>query len=183
MTVRLDESVELLERALSYTRVQLAQVRGVHLSRPTPCSEWRLRDLLAHMEDSLDAFTEAADGEVDVRPVRPGAGRIPAIQDKACALLGAWSGPRPGDVLVGDLDLPSPLLVATAALEVTVHGWDVGQATGRGGPIPAGLAEALLPVARLTVTEGDRDVRFAPARPVPADASADVRLLALLGRT
>lgn len=192
MRATLGGSVELLDRALGYTRGRLAGVRDDLLRRPTPCAGWDLGELLAHMEDALDAFTEAAGGAVDVHldePGRPGgaAGRVAAIQGKACALLGAWSRPAPGDVVIrlgrGGLDLGSPLLVATAALEVTVHGWDVGRSTGEAAPIPVRLAEELLPVAQWSVRPGDRGARFAAERPVAAGAPYDVRLLAFLGRT
>ena len=186
MRATLDGSVELLDRALAYTRVQLAGVRDDLLDRPTPCAGWSLADLLTHMEDALDAFTEAAGGRVDVRGTDARAGRIAVIQEKACTLLGVWSGPTPGDVVIGDgghgLDLGSPLLVATAALEVTVHGWDVGQSIGGRPALPDGLAGALLPVARVVVGPGDRGVRFAPAHAMADEASYDARLLAFLGR-
>jgi uncharacterized protein (TIGR03086 family) len=181
VTTTLPASVELLDRALEYTRARLSCVRGDLLDRPTPCAGWRLSDLLVHMEDSLDAFTEAAGGRVEVHLTHTTEGRIAAIQEKACALLGAWSRPGPGDVLVGGLDLASPVLVATAALEITAHGWDVGRATTP-APIPADLAAALLPVAHLAVSPADRGMRFAPAVPVPADAPSDVQLVAFLGR-
>lgn len=187
MTATLGGSVELLERALGYTRARLAGVRDELLDRPTPCAGWLLRDLLAHMEDALDAFTEAAGGEVEVRRATPAAGGVGAIQEKACALLGAWGGPSPGDVVIttggGGLDLTSTVLVATAALEVTVHGWDVGRATGEAAPIPAELARDLLPVAERVVGPTDRGIRFAAPRTVRADAPYDARLLAYLGRT
>jgi uncharacterized protein (TIGR03086 family) len=183
VTATLAGSVDLLGRALGYTSTRLGEVRGGLLDRPTPCAGWRLSDLLEHMEDSLDAFTEAAGGRVMVHLTHTTEGRITAIEQKACALLGAWSRPGPGDVLVGGLDLASPLLVATAALEVTTHGWDVGQATGSRAPIPADLAGALLPVAHLTVTTADRGIRFGPVVPTPDDGPADRRLLAFLGRT
>jgi hypothetical protein len=83
----------------------------------------------------------------------------------------------------GGLDLMSTLLVATAALEVTVHGWDVGRATGECAAIPPELARELLPVAERVVGPADRGVRFAAPRPVAPDAADDVRLLAHLGRT
>lgn len=186
MTTTLGSSVELLERALGYTRARLALVDDGGLGRPTPCEGWTLADLLAHMEDALDAFTEAAGGEVTLHGGSRAAGRVAAIQQKACALLGAWGGPSPGDVVItgseGGLDLVSTLLVATAALEVTVHGWDVGQATGAPVRIPPGLARDLLPVARAVVGRADRGVRFAAPRAVAPDADDDVLLLAHLGR-
>lgn len=183
-------SVELLDRSLAYTCGRLAGVHDGLLGRPTPCAGWRLADLLAHMEDALDAFTEAAGGSVEVHRSRPAAGPVPTIRAKATALLAAWSHPSPGDVVIetvtGRRDLVSPLLVATAALEITAHGWDVGCAVGEPAPIPADLAQSLIPIAGAAVTGADRGVRFAAALPVPGespgDTPADVRLLAFLGR-
>jgi uncharacterized protein (TIGR03086 family) len=173
--------VELLERSLGYTRVALAGVTDAALTNPTPCRSWALRDLLAHMDDSLDAFTEAAGGSVALTPA-PAALRVAVLQQKACALLGLWTrGTTPG-VRVGRADLATDLLVVAAALEITVHGWDVGQATGYGAPIPEELARDLLPVAHRLVSGSDRGVRFAAALPAAGDASDDEKLRAFLGR-
>ena len=182
MSAALEGAVELLERSLGYTRVALADVRPAHLARPTPCAGWTLERLLAHMEDALDAFTEAAAGRVQVEAVPQTASRVDALREKACALLGVWTARRPPEVHVGDLGLDAPLLVATAALEVTLHGWDVAQVTGRRTPIPAELAEGLLGVAEAVIDPRDRGPRFAPPRAVAVDAPADVRLLAWVGR-
>jgi uncharacterized protein (TIGR03086 family) len=185
-------SVELLGQALDYTRDRLdvagrlvAADPGA-LGRPTPCAGWNLDDLLAHMDDALDAFTEAAGGAVDVRAGATSRGRIPLVKHKACSLLAAWSRPAPGDVVLeaggARVDLVSPLLVGTAALEVTVHGWDVGAAVGHPTPLPDGLASELLPLARVVVAPGDRGSRFAAPRPSAPDASPGEALLAFLGR-
>ena len=179
----LQGAVELLERSLAYTRVLLADVRPDQLRRPSPCAGWTLGRLLAHMEDGLDAFTEAAGGHVEVAPIPVTATRVDAMREKACALLGAWTQARPAAVTVGDTDLQAPLLVATAALEITVHGWDVGQATGRRTPIPQDLARGLLPVARQVVHPADRGGRFGAVVVAPRSASYDERLLAYLGRS
>lgn len=176
-------SAELLERALGYTRVRLAGVRPELLARPTPCDRWDLAGLLAHMEDSLDAFLEAAGGSVALTPVpAPHPTRVGALSEKACALLGAWTHGPPATVTVGSRPLGSALLGATAALEITVHGWDVGVATGHPAPIPADLAAILLEVAHAVVTDADRGSRFAAPVPAPPGAPYDVRLLAFLGR-
>lgn len=182
MTTALGASVDLLQQALAYTGERLAEVRDDLLDRPTPCAGWRLDDLLAHMEDALDAFTEAAGGAVPLHGSLATASRIEVIQVKACRLLGAWQRPAPGDVLVGGLDLPSPMLVATAALEVTVHGWDVGQAVGTREPVPTDLAADLLPVAWGAVTAADRGIRFGEPCEIAPDAPDQDRLLAHLGR-
>ena len=189
MIPRLGDPVGLLDRSLAYTCAQLATVRGDLLDRRTPCAGWRLADLLTHMDDALDAFTEAAGGRVAVPAGGVDAAAVPVIdqiQTKATALRTAWSRPAPGDIVLettsGRLDLSTPLLVETAALEVAVHGWDVGRTTGSDTPLPDGLATALLPVARAAVAPADRGVRFATERPTAAHAPAAARLLAFLGR-
>lgn len=187
MTVTLGGSVGLLDRSLTYTCARLGEVRDDLLDRRTPCAGWRLADLLAHMEDALDAFTEAAGGAVGVSATRGTAGPVPAIQAKAMALRGVWARPAPGDVVIEASsdrhDLRAPLLVATAALEVAVHGWDVGRATGVDAPLPEELARELLPMAQVLVGPADRGVRFAQPRPAPTGAGEASVLLAFLGRT
>lgn len=185
MTTALTGAVELLDRSLGYTRVVLAAVGRDDLARPTPCADWALGDLLAHMEDALDAFTEAAGGEVRTTPPPVVPGTVPQvgrIRTKACALLGAWSGVAPEDVNVSGHPVTSELLVGTAALEVTVHGWDVGRSLGTGAPVPDELARRLLGIARHLVQPQDRAVRFGPPLPVGPDAGPGERLLAFLGR-
>jgi hypothetical protein len=49
--------VELLERALGYTRGCLTLVRAEHGHAPSPCTGWDLLDLLTHMDDSLARST------------------------------------------------------------------------------------------------------------------------------
>jgi uncharacterized protein (TIGR03086 family) len=187
VTITLGGSVGLLDQALAYTCARLGAVRFDLLDRRTPCAAWDLADLLAHMEDALDAFTEAAGGAVGVHVGHAAAGPVPAIQAKAMALRDLWARPAPGDVVLetssGRLDLHTPLLLATAALEIAVHGWDIGRATGMDARMPAPLAGELLPMAQVFVDPADRGVRFAAPRPVPADAPDEERLLAFLGRT
>jgi uncharacterized protein (TIGR03086 family) len=156
-------SVALLERAVDYTRERLAAVRPGDFAAPTPCSEWDLGDLLAHMEDSLDAFLEASRGVVGPPQATIRAPQLDRLRSKACHLLGSWAALAPGlDVVrVGDRTLPATTLLEAAALEITVHGWDVGQAIHDPAPLPRTLAEDLLPVAARVVTPDVRSGRFA----------------------
>jgi uncharacterized protein (TIGR03086 family) len=181
-----DGAVELVERALGYTRGALHGVTPRLLGRPTPCAGWDLDRLLTHMDDALDAFTEGAGGAVALvgpetttsLPVRLG-----TLQTKACDLLGAWTAPGvPEVVLVDDVAVPTAVVAAAAALEITVHGWDVAQATGRATPIPDGLAADLLPVAHALVADDDRAERFARALVTPPGADPATRLLGFVGR-
>lgn len=176
------DPVALLERAIAYTRGTLCGVSEDPAGRPTPCAEWDLEKLLRHMSDALDAFTEASRGVIDVAPTRRHGPPVAVLRDQACTLLGAWSSPAAAEARLGDTRLGSTTLLGAAALEIAVHGWDVGQATGRPVALPEALAEALLPVARALVDDTDRGVRFGPRVAVTARPGAAGELLGFLGR-
>ncbi|MCD4523832.1 TIGR03086 family metal-binding protein [Nocardioides sp. cx-173] len=179
----LDGAVELLDRSLAYTRVALAAVSDDDLGRPTPCAGWDLDRLLAHMEDALDAFGEGAAGEVRLRGAATAAApRVRRLQRKACDLLGVWSDDPPPRTRIGSHPVDTSVLALAAALEITVHGWDVARSLGLDHPVPDDLADRLLPVARALVTPADRGRRFAGPRPGAGRAGPAVRLLAFLGR-
>ena len=180
------DAPELLERAISYTRVSLGLLPRAAPDAPTPCDGWDLRRLLRHMDDSLAAFTEAAESGY-VAPAGPQdpdpATLAESLCNRACRLLGAWTH-EPGRpwVSVAGRDLATTLLAATGAIEIAVHGWDVARTCGVARPLPAELAQSLLPVAPMVVQEQDRPGRFAPAVAVPPRSAASDALLAFLGR-
>lgn len=181
----------LLERAIGYTRVALVGALDVPGDRPTPCADWALDDLLGHMNASLLTLDQAAQvggialfdpppsarGDLGVREL------VRALTDRACSLLDSWLGrDAPPIFRIGGSELQAGLLASAGALEVTVHGWDVGRACGLSHPIPQALAEDLLSYAPLLVSPSDRPHRFGPPLPTGADATADEELLGLLGR-
>ncbi|MFF2851870.1 TIGR03086 family metal-binding protein [Streptomyces sp. NPDC058001] len=180
------------------------------LSDPTPCAGWDLGALLGHLNDSLAALREGIGAgrithgppdadhatPVDVVPpvpVVPPTDPVVGFRDRASALLGAWtalsgragasgSPGSPRTVLVADRPLAATLVAAVGAVEIAVHGWDIGRTLGPRRPIPPSLAAALLPVARCFVEDTDRGSLFAAPVPVPPDACPGDRLVAFLGR-
>lgn len=177
--------IELLERSLAYTRAGLVLCPIADPHARTPCTDWDLSTLLAHMEESLDAIIEMATGSLALVPsVADGGvtGRVERLQLKACDLLGRWSGrtqaASSGSVLVHDREAPTPLLLTAASLEIAVHGWDVHRSVGSDRPIPEALASALLAVVPRVV-----DPRhFASPVPPIRGAGAAETLLGLVGR-
>src|SRR5256885_382564 len=85
--------ITLLERAINYLLGSLLLVTPETLARPTPCAGWDLRALLAHLDDSLGALTEAVEaGAVGPAgggppPAVPGAGRWPSRGRKPYPLI------------------------------------------------------------------------------------------------
>jgi hypothetical protein len=74
------------------------------------------------------------------------------------------------------------VIVAAAALEIAVHGWDVAQATGVRHHLPDDLGHALLPVAHAVVAPEDRPARFALPQVPARDMGPTAELLGFLGR-
>lgn len=185
----------LLERSLGFTLGGLQLVTPEAMTRDTPCVAWDLEQLLLHMDRSLLALHEAiAVGHLDLDPETdlnavyadygdPRTDPVSALKNRACRLVGDWLGPsRAGTVTVADRSLRAEVVAAAGAVEVTVHGWDVGRACGADRPVPAALAVELLQVCALLVDDDDRPHRFGPPVPVATAAPAGDRLVALLGR-
>jgi uncharacterized protein (TIGR03086 family) len=187
-TAALIGGVALLERAINYTLGSLHLVTPQAMSHPTPCREWDLRALLGHMNDSLTALHEAIDvGRVDLDPAAgdadPAVDPVAALRNRACRLLGAWTNADSPDVIsIAGCPLTSSIVTSAGAVEVAVHGWDVAQACGRDRPIPALLAEEMLELSPLFVTDADRPARFAAPVAVSPLATPGDRLIAFLGR-
>ncbi|MGI5283530.1 TIGR03086 family metal-binding protein [Nonomuraea polychroma] len=186
----LKAGVALLERAIDYTLGSLRVVTPAALCRVTPCAGWTLERLLDHVTDSLHTLNEAATGHVGPHPRstrrrRHAEGGNPALllRDDATEVLGTWAGALAGDLIfVHDRQLTTPMVAVVGAIEITVHGWDVARACGEHRPIPPLMAEELLDLVPLFVTQADRPDRFAAQVTVPAYAPAPDRLLAYLGR-
>ncbi len=177
--------VELLERAIGYTLGNLLLVRPDAMSAPTPCAEWDLHALLQHMNHSLVALQEAADVRRVARADEPDSAEdlVATLRDRACRLLGGWTGTRDdGAISVDGRPLTANVLTSAGALEIVVHGWDVARACRTDRPIPDALAEDLLRIAPVLVTEADRPARFAAPVEGPPSAAPGDRLLRLLGR-
>lgn len=177
--------VALLERAVGYALACLDTADGADLRAPTPCADWDLAALLAHLDDSLLALHEAAaTGRVFAEPGDyTTADPVALLRDRATRLVGAWAAPLPRkEITLGDLDLTAVVVTATGALEIAVHGWDVARACGANRPIPDDLATELMALARLLVIPDDRQVRFAPEVAAPFGAVPGDRLVAFLGR-
>jgi uncharacterized protein (TIGR03086 family) len=181
----------LLASAISYALGACAQVAPAELALPTPCADWDLEALLAHLAASMaDLESALRTGHLDPdpnprdQPLAPGPDDEPVevLRDQASNLLFACYTHHGQDrfVLVGGLPLPAGIVACTGAVEIAVHGWDVSAARGRGNPIPPAVALQMLRLSPLLVT--GREGLFGAPVPVPAQASPGDRLVAYLGR-
>jgi uncharacterized protein (TIGR03086 family) len=177
----------LLASAISYALGACARVVPGEMARPTPCADWDLAALLAHLAASM-ADLESALRTGHLEPHDPAAAALPGddpvevLRDQAANLLFACYAHHSRDrfVAVGGLPLPAGIVACTGAVEIAVHGWDVSAARGHGGPIPPALATRMLRLTPLLVT--GREGLFGTPIQVPAQASPGDQLVAYLGR-
>ena len=182
-------AITLLASAISYALAACVQVAPGEMTLPTPCTDWDLEALLAHLAASMaDLESALRTGHLDPEPDDPATpdpdddDPVELLRDRAANLLFACYAHHGPDrfVLVGGLPLPAGIVTCTGAVEIAVHGWDVRAARGRGGPIPPALATRMLRLSPLLVT--GREGLFGTPVQVPAQASPGDQLVAYLGR-
>jgi uncharacterized protein (TIGR03086 family) len=185
----LTRGLELLESAAGYALAGAALVTPGLLPLPTPCADWDLETLLAHVSDSIGVLHEA----ITARGVSLGAGPgdlgewpdpVGRLRGQTVRLLGACSaaGPAERRVAIGDRELAASMVAVTGAVEIAVHGWDIFVACGARRPVPPGLASVLLPIAPLLITPDIRPGLFAAPVRLSGPACPGDQLVAFLGR-
>jgi uncharacterized protein (TIGR03086 family) len=163
---------------------RLAGVGADQWSLPTPCTDWTVLDLAAHVIGthrgvlcSLEGGKpDEVDKESDLTPQwqRASQAIADALADKtkATTTVGGMFGEQPFESLVGRL----------LCSDTLVHSWDLARATGQD--------EVLDPVAVVACHEFlapiDDAIRrpggFAPKIEPPSDADEQTRLLCFCGR-
>ncbi|GLP77174.1 TIGR03086 family protein [Mycobacterium antarcticum] len=191
---------ELLPLHRAAVLASISVVDGVRLedlTRPTPCAEWTLVDLLTHMTVQHRGFGFAArgfGGDQEIwRPetVLASVTADPAGTYAAAAhdVLDAFATDGAADVEFvlpdfGGVKVPGVMAMGFHFVDYVAHGWDVAATLGVPFVLPTDVVDAVLPLVR-AVPDGDfRDQPGAPfARAVePAGAGDLDDVLRHLGR-
>ncbi|RDH76165.1 TIGR03086 family protein [Mycolicibacterium moriokaense] len=176
----------------------VASVSPSDFDRPTPCEEWNLFDLVAHMTVQHRGFAAAARGsgadpavwEVESVAAAVRADSCGAYSSAAHDVLAEFSADRAADALFAlpefgaDAVIPGAMAMGFHFVDYVVHGWDVAASLGVPYELPADVVDAVLPLV-LAVPDGD--VRTTAGLPFAAAlASGDCegldRILRHLGR-
>jgi uncharacterized protein (TIGR03086 family) len=185
------------ERAVRASIPVVRQVRPEHLGRPTPCSEWNLRDLLAHMTVQHRGFRAAALGlGADLQqwtpPAVPDADPVAAYVAAAQAVLTTFAadGVLERRFALPEIstafDFPAAQAISFHFIDYVVHGWDVARSLGADYELDDDLAPAALRVAEAVPTGPARELpsaAFGPVRPGEPSAPPLERILRRLGRS
>ena len=98
----------------------------------------------------------------------------------SAAAFGA-EGALTGSVAITRGSVPAVEYLEEVVLDLIVHAWDLGVATGYPGPLPADAVAAIYPLAQAIVDRTPAGM-FAPPVDAGADAPVVDRLVALTGR-
>jgi uncharacterized protein (TIGR03086 family) len=169
-------------------------VRDDQLSAPTPCPDWDVQQMLAHVEGLTLAFTAAAGKDMTDLTDRPPAGAPPVpldagwpsrIRAQLDTMVEAWRGPGAwqGTSRVGGVTAPAEQIGGFGFNELVVHGWDLARATGQAAPLDDESLQACYDFAVATTPPGGiADGPFGTPVDVPDSAGLWDRLVALRGR-
>jgi uncharacterized protein (TIGR03086 family) len=185
------DALTAYEQTLVWTGQRIAGVRAEDLTLATPCTEWNVRALVAHIVAGIWYFQALATGEpVEdlMRGLNDLVGDDPfASYDRAArAGLDAWRAPgrldRSYTMPLGDRLGREALGIHQA--DLLIHGWDVAEATHQDSTIDDELARFALETEESFIKEmGGRGRAYADALPAPPGSTDQERLLAFVGRT
>jgi uncharacterized protein (TIGR03086 family) len=192
---RMTDIRELDRRAVELSRSIVATVTQARLRDPTPCADWDLGALLAHLTVQHHGFARAVDGErtelsdwhpisVDDDPVA----RYGKAADRVIAsFAAAGTSDRPVYLpeIRGGITVPGRVAMSFHFVDYVVHSWDVAAALGRPVDFDDDLLDAAIVVAaQVPDDEASRQpgMAFGPKLATPTDGKLD-RLLTALGRS
>jgi len=186
------EALPAYEQTLVWAGQRIAGVRADDLDLASPCRDWPVRAVVAHIVAGIWYFKALAAREpvADLmRGLSDLVGDDPfASYDRAGrAALDAWRAPGALDATYA-LPLgerPGREALAIHQADLLVHGWDVAEATHQDSTIDlplAGFALATLSGVIVPPMRGPGRA-YGPARTTRPDADDEERLLALVGRT
>ncbi len=132
-----EELLAMYERALADCGSFVARAADTDLRAGTPCTDWDLAGLLAHMIGQNEGFAAAvrdgdADGSAyDPRPVTPSS-VLPAWSASVQRLLDAFRGAAADSpVRIADFGtFPARTPLRMQLLDTVVHAWDVAASLG-----------------------------------------------------
>jgi uncharacterized protein (TIGR03086 family) len=181
---------ELYVRAMGKTSAIIGAVRADQWGGPTPCTEWDVKQVANHIIGENLWAAELFQGKTIAEVGSALDGDLtrgdPAVAYEASVVAASTAVSAPGAMeAVCHLsfgDYSGSDYAGQLFLDTVVHGWDVAKATGQDTHLDPQLVEACLPVADQVANQFRAAGVFGENLAASADADAQTRLLALVGR-
>ncbi|MBO0885558.1 MAG: TIGR03086 family protein [Mycobacterium sp.] len=186
MPAKIDPYV-LDRRAIEATRTRLVALSLADLDRPSTCSGWDIRTLLAHLVGGNIRFAQALRGEPVDWPTRDEEAVTSPLAEfdaSAAGMLAAVAGladpKRP--VLLPAGEPPAVFAVGVHGADMLIHGWDIAVATGQCPELDPELCVAATAIIAKYPPSFWGSGRFFAAQVSTTSTDPQERLLALTGR-
>jgi uncharacterized protein (TIGR03086 family) len=179
----MSEDADRYARVSSGFTERLQGVGPDQWTRPTPCEEWTVRDLVVHVIDTQRRVLGMLGGQVT--PADPDGDVLAQWSEASAALLAAVRDPSRAETEVQAFGGPArfgQLVGGLACSDTVVHTWDLARATGQPETLDAGAVEHCAGVIAGFGEAMRRPGGFGPALECPADADAQSRFLLFAGR-
>jgi uncharacterized protein (TIGR03086 family) len=180
---------ERVARAATTLSKIIRTVEPSRLADPTPCAEFDVRALLAHLLFWGPSLIGAARKQA-VAPAESAADLTAhdwaaALDSHLDELATAWGDPAAWQGITymgGPMELPAPLVGGMVVGELIVHGWDLARAIGATPHWDDDLLRDTYDDTAATTDQGRAMGIYGPEVPVPATAPLIERILGLTGR-
>jgi uncharacterized protein (TIGR03086 family) len=186
----MDHVTQLLRARSEFGR-RLTDVHTEHLTLPTPCSQWTVRQLLAHVIGGDHAYVDLLHGGSadQVRSLLAtydiGEDPLEQFQHSAGKVITAFGEPGALERTVAHpmRNLPGSQLLNMRVTEWTIHSWDLARAVNTDDSLDPELVTLIYtrmaPRAHSLASTG----YFQPPAGLPDTAPLQDKLLDLLGRS
>jgi uncharacterized protein (TIGR03086 family) len=177
----LDE-ITAMGAALAVCQRAAFPITDADLTKPTPCAQFDVGQLVDHLLGSLVSLGTMAGG--DIPQVSEGSVEE-RIATTGAATLEAWQRRGlEGPVDAGGSELPAQFFAGIVVIELLVHAWDLAVATGGSVEASDELSDEVLAYAARVIRPEARDgIQFGQEVDLGPDAGSLERLLAFTGRT
>lgn len=187
------ETTDLIKQAVATTGKVTAGLSTDQRSNATPCSEFDVHGLAAHMAGFFaGSAVAAAKGERPTIEDREawasgllGNDPAAALTDLGSKMADAWNahGALDGSTQFGPGEMAAEMAGTITYFETLMHGWDLAKATGQAFEVSSELAEASLATAQKICNDQSRERgAFGAAVTGHGDSSAFDQALAMSGR-
>ena len=183
-------AIEMYQRSVEEFGQRIMAIGADDWARPTPCTDWSVRDLVRHLvyeelwtPPLLAGATVAEIGDRFEGDILGDDPQVAWKEAAAHAVAAATPGVLERTVHLSFGDFPGQDYLGQLTADHTIHAWDLARAINADERLDPGLVQFvhdfMAPQAEQWAAAGV----FAAQVDVPADADVQAKLLALSGRT
>jgi uncharacterized protein (TIGR03086 family) len=183
-------AIEMYRRSVEEFGRRVTAIGEGDWNRPTPCTDWTVRDLVRHLvyeelwtPPLLEGQTIADIGDRFEGDILGSDPQVAWKEGAAAAVAVASPDMLGRTVHLSFGDVPGEEYLGQLTADHAIHAWDLARATGGDDRLAPDLVQHVYDVMAPQIEPARAAGVFGPEVEVPADADLQSKLLALTGRT